>query len=993
MFPPGEKPNIGHPTRMVPRDTARSTITPLDNNPYDKMTGSSPPSRAGVPIPNRKRSGSQNNGSEKSSIRESPPRPQAFGRAAGKVPELDPSSITLPYPMGSSPPRSPPSQRLSRRPSVTSTTIVGDGSVFSAIPTQDAESHSLTRRPHVRKPSADQIGLGLSPSQSRATPSQDGKAHDGHARDRNQRVPGGSWSAQDVPEMDAQPADPIPRQRSGPTGGPSYLTASRPIAKVDTRVPRAFLSPLAQTPIQFSDSGGEWDDDTSSRLSRCVSSLAPSRRGSIAPDVDKVENNIFPVFKNYYELHGVVCRRDLSRLSRQAKVYLEQLVEAEQIVAGSAGSICYAASYNTAAKALGFSRQLMSSYFDTIEVRAKEKNCDEVLATGYQLMEMTMSNFRNVLQTVELEKEMSNPAAEDSETIISTAATIGHDVPKAPAEKKASVEKKPGLFDRIRKVSLGCIAALDISFPPTPVAKASRGPYQGSNVTLETRTVRESSIYTPSLASETLGWDYMFLSPVTDGSPQSLNVRASLALFPDADSKRPDLPTVKEEELDVVRGEDGSVTRATVRGLIRIFTEPTEMVKNDMADLIDAFFLFSPTFTTAQALFELIMEQEGQRPPRGLNEQLSTAWKVRHDGTRIYVAHLICLWLESHWDKGLDKQTEADLLARIGVLSSRFAADQGIPVEIAHQLIDSIRNRGSWADKEKARTEANIAEDMYSEALFRGNLDQIVSALTRPEDWNALDITYFHDDGGPEMIARQLTAMEAELFHSFQPRELIEFEDRDLQRKLENWRQFSEALTLWVTKSVVQHSDVTLRAKAVTVFVTVAAVCKSMRNYSSALSIYLGLTTVPVKRLILTNDTVLRYFKDIRDELGQFFTGRSNFVEYRAELPVNLPTVPLEVTILRDIKTSREILLHDGKFTAQHTAAPTEQMIALKYYRNMRRTIRDLEKCRGEYTTLNKVDVVYDWIKHNTDQLKGKVWEECISDYKQMSLKAEPYLD
>ncbi|KAH9841647.1 ras guanine nucleotide exchange factor domain-containing protein [Rhodofomes roseus] len=653
-----------------------------------------------------------------------------------------------------------------------------------------------------------------------------------------------------------------------------------------------------------------------------------------------------------------MCRCDVSRLPKEAKAYLTQLVQAEELVAGSAGSVCYTATYDTALKALAFSRTLMTCYFDTIEARMKEETRDRALATGYQLMEMTMSNFRTVLQTVELEKELAETA------------TV-----------------KPSLFDRLRKVSLGCLAALDPSLPSTP-ARASHGPFRHSAITLEDRTVRQSSIYTPSLASEALGWDHMFLSAVTDGSPQSLTVRASLALFPDDRTDRPDLPPVVLES-DVDRGKDGNVVRATVRGLIRLFTEPTEMVKNDMADLIDAFFLFAPTFTTAQNLFELLLEREQQQPPRELTELESVAWNVRHECTRIYVANLICLWLGSHWDKSLDKRVEGGLLDRIGVLSSRFAADQSIPVELAHQLIDSIRYRGSWADKEKERTEASVANDVYSEPLFRTSLDQIVASLTRPDDWSKLDITYFHSDGGPEMIARQLTAIETELFHSFEPRELIKFEDRDLQRKLREWKSFSEALSLWVTKSIVQHKDVTHRVQAATVFITVAGLCKSLRNYSSALAIILGLNTSSVSRLRLTEDSISHCFKEVRTGLDQFFHARSNYGEYRAELPVNLPTVPLEVVILRDIKVSREVLPR-VKSTAQPPASPTEEMIPLQYYRNMRRTIRDLEKCRGEYTTIQKVGVIYDWIHYTVDELKTKDYDTYSKELTQMSLDVEP---
>lgn len=49
-----------------------------------------------------------------------------------------------------------------------------------------------------------------------------------------------------------------------------------------------------------------------------------------------------------------------------------------------------------------------------------------------------------------------------------------------------------------------------------------------------------------------------------------------------------------------------------------------------------------------------------------------------------------------------------------------------------------------------------------------------------------------------------------------------------------------------------------------------------------------------MSRLKRTGDSILRCFKDMRGELDTFFHGRKNFAEYRAELPINLPTVPLQ---------------------------------------------------------------------------------------------------
>lgn len=757
----------------------------------------------------------------------------APGRSLPKNLALDPSLITLPVPMGSSPPRSPPAHRT--RPLSASTTAVGDGSINSS----PLGMRSSARLPHTRKHSAEQVGLGPCPPQ----PGQ------GEAQKRDRpRVFASSWTAQvgGASEVSFRPEDPVCPKQKVPASAPSYLTATKPTPKVNTHIPPNHSSPLAQSPMRWSASGGESDDDASSRISRAVSSLAPSRRVSIAPDVQELECNLGPVLCDYNELHGVVCRREIKELDKAAKKYIGSLDEGVKLVAGSAGSAVHTSAYDTASKALGFSRQLMSAYFDTIEARCADKaKRNNVLCVGYQLMEMTMSSFRTLLQTVELENELADTATIVSEMNISEVATDGHDYsvtpgahPRDAGSKATIVTKKPSIFDRLRrKVSLGCIPALSsFSSPLPPVAppsaRASHDPVAPSSkrtsrvlagATAGDRSSKGLSVYTPSLASDMLGWDYMFLSPVTSEGSQALTVRASLALFPEDVANRPDLSPVMEqfEQWDVIRNDDGVVTRATLRGLIRLFTDPHEMLKNDMADVIDAFFLFSPIFTTPQNLLEMLLAHEHDAPLEGLE---IFKWKMRHNLTRTYAANLICLWLRSHWDSKLEQRIQNELFKRIGMYTACLSADMDVPIEIPRQLVDSIRQRGSWAEAEKARTEDAVSSDDYFEPLFRDNLDQALSSLTRPSDWSALDITYFHADGGPELIARQLTIIEAEFFHSFEPRELIKFDGFEIQRKLQIWRSFTEGISLWVQKSIVSHNDVNMRAKVITVFIAAAAV-------------------------------------------------------------------------------------------------------------------------------------------------------------------------
>ena len=43
--------------------------------------------------------------------------------------------------------------------------------------------------------------------------------------------------------------------------------------------------------------------------------------------------------------------------------------------------------------------------------------------------------------------------------------------------------------------------------------------------------------------------------------------------------------------------------------------------------------------------------------------------------------------------------------------------------------------------------------------------------------------------------------------------------------------------------------------------------------------------------------------------------------------------------------------------------------------------LTDLEKCRGEYKALKKVDVIYDWLKYNAGQFKDKGYEAYRNEF------------
>lgn len=119
------------------------------------------------------------------------------------------------------------------------------------------------------------------------------------------------------------------------------------------------------------------------------------------------------------------------------------------------------------------------------------------------------------------------------------------------------------------------------------------------------------------------------------------------------------------------------------------------------------------------------------------------------------------------------------------------------------------------------------------------------------------------------------------------------------------------------------------------------------------------------------------------------------------------------VVIIKDIKQSREVLPRI-KSTIRPLSQPVEDMVPLRYYRNMRRTVRgkchyvqysprsyvyssDLEKCYGRHK-VTRVDFLYKWLEHNVNRLKGKNYEdhsEALNQKRcdlQMTVRHQSYL-
>ncbi|KAH9933260.1 ras guanine nucleotide exchange factor domain-containing protein [Amylocystis lapponica] len=690
--------------------------------------------------------------------------------------------------------------------------------------------------------------------------------------------------------------------------------------------------------------------------------VAPSVYDSVQPREWDIDIDLFAIFSGYKKVHASLCDGSPQSNYEPVKTFLRPLDHALESIEGAPVDIRATSVYDAARRNVLFSRELLESHYDKIRPNLDEMDLNDFLLTGYQLLEMTLNNFRNLLQVIETERSYMQSFPRLSTTsdsaAISNSALSGSDpsgVTPGPLPNTPKKARKLSFLQRLRVSSLLCHGSVQHE---SPVARFP-----------------ESSILT---------------GPSVDGDGGKYNIRASLALFPEASHSLSLLAiSVRENENEVIRGKDGSITAATLPALVRIFTDQREVLVNDLTDTIDAFFLFFRSFVPSAAFYDMLVARYSERPPPNLSEEESSAWRLYHRLAKMHVAKLLSLWLESHWRH----DTDGDILDKIVSFTyGTMAKDKDVPPEtsklVACNLFDRSAGRvshyGQWLEREAKRGEDEV--EAPSPTVFAPRLQHLETL--RPDELSVVDVGYFRKPGGAAELARQLTIIEGEFFHAFFPEDLIRFSDPELQKKLEAWKTFSNALTLWVPNCILDHQEAKFRAELVELFIDVADVCMNMRNYSSALAIMLGLQSSSVTRLRYTEEAVGSHYRDLRSQLADFFDSRSNWRAYRAELPQNKPAVPLEVVIFKDVKQSREALPRAPSVVRPPSHA-TEDFIYLQYCRNLRRTVRDLEKCYGSYK-LERVEFMQSWLKHNMDKLAGEKYEDRAQVLNEKSLQVEP---
>lgn len=281
-----------------------------------------------------------------------------------------------------------------------------------------------------------------------------------------------------------------------------------------------------------------------------------------------------------------------------------------------------------------------------------------------------------------------------------------------------------------------------------------------------------------------------------------------------------------EEPGRIERSRDQTVNAATLPELINVLTDEREYFGHYMTDLADSFFLFFRSFASPALVMNLFIKRYNESVPTGLSELQLTVWYVHHRLVKIHIVRLLDLWLEYHWKEDTDSAL-VDVISKFQF--GTLCKDKDIPVEctmqIAQHLTDCSTGHngryGRWLQSEVTRTEK--AAEPWLPTKFQRQLD----AWAKLQPFNpfvVIRINAFCQKDGSTELARLLTCIESNFFHSFLPEDLIKFDHGELQQKLRAWTDFSNSLTIWTIKCILDQTDVTARASMVELFTSVAFV-------------------------------------------------------------------------------------------------------------------------------------------------------------------------
>ncbi|GAA5959426.1 hypothetical protein JCM21900_006856 [Sporobolomyces salmonicolor] len=329
-----------------------------------------------------------------------------------------------------------------------------------------------------------------------------------------------------------------------------------------------------------------------------------------------------------------------------------------------------------------------------------------------------------------------------------------------------------------------------------------------------------------------------------------------------------------DEELSFTM--ENTIKGGTLRGLVIAATSHEGRVDGSY---LSAFLMTWRTFCTSHELLDQLIDRYLIPQPEELDENELKDWEMQKlKPIRARVTNLLKAWVREYMDH---EELDPTLLQRIRDFALNTMSEKGQSLQICKSVDERLQGIAP-------RPVGNLAPGPLPPPIVPRNLKKI----------KFLDLE-------PLELARQLTIMDGRLFQRITPQECLgkawpkEFgsEAPNISAMID----MSNAVTRWVTETILAQDDQKKRASIVKHFVAIAERCLSLNNFSTLIHIIAGLNSTPIHRLRRTWETVSQKAMVSLGMLNNIMRPDKNYKEYRDVLrKAAPPCVPFLGVYLTD---------------------------------------------------------------------------------------------
>ncbi|KDR85609.1 hypothetical protein GALMADRAFT_54074 [Galerina marginata CBS 339.88] len=323
----------------------------------------------------------------------------------------------------------------------------------------------------------------------------------------------------------------------------------------------------------------------------------------------------------------------------------------------------------------------------------------------------------------------------------------------------------------------------------------------------------------------------------------------------------------------IVEDANGHILSASLLALVERLTMDAGTADLMSDAFTKAFLMTFRTFTTANRLFELLVDRFNMKSPKSLTDSEYKDWKANlREPMRRKVLEVFSRWLEEH--RLLEE--EPYIAQRL----TEFLSTLLPPHDVTGNEIVKTIDRLTFAVPNRVPAVVTPKKPRKSKA-HKGDLLKL----------------------DPVDIAEQLTLLESSLYVKITPQECLaraRNQTGSNVARLEDFCSTHEKLCRWVKISILNNDVLNKRANTVDFWIKVAEKCRLMNNFSSMSAIIIALSSTVISKLYLTSAHVNR--KSVLEALLRHNEPSGGFSGYRSLLQhAEGPCVPFITMYLTDL--------------------------------------------------------------------------------------------